>query len=279
MAKAHRLPGVRTDPAALKSLPQFQTDASFDIDHVDSATGEYRAFSSDRQAELIQLLTGALPLPLQKIDQEQQKGRLVRFLKTALSAIATYEHRQKEQADFDRAAARKIILAAHKAVSDAHSALLRVASDAHLSRFLEQLFVHQKPEPVLSKTYRDLGPKAVAGQLFRLEPVLFLAAERLAFQPGDIQRDDIARTFTDVLASAWMEATGKIPSYAQPSARTRNPSLFGALLAVVNEVLPAAYRSSNDFRDYARASIKQLKLDFPNAVKGNPSSRKVVNRR
>jgi hypothetical protein len=290
MAKANKLPGVRTDPAALKSLPQFQTDLSFEIDHLDPLTGEYRAYPPIRQAALIQVLTNGVLRHLQKFNPGKRKARLERFLREAFSAIATYEHRRKEQGDFDRAQAKKVVLAAHKAVSDARGALLRVASDPRLSRFLELLFVHQKPGAVLSdrssnrrrdakalskqieqseqslRGYRCLGPKAVADQLFRLEPVLFLAAERLEFQPGDIQRDEIARTFTDMMATAWMEATETIPSYAQPSPRTTRPSPFAELLATVNQnCLASKYRSKNDFRDHARASIRKLK---PRQLKG-----------
>ena len=79
-------------------------------------------------------------------EQKEQEARLKRFLKAALSAIATYEHQREEQASFDRDEARKIVLAAHTAVWDARCALLSLAKDRHLSRFLERLFVHQKAE-------------------------------------------------------------------------------------------------------------------------------------
>jgi hypothetical protein len=285
MVKAPKLPRVKTDVAMLKSLPQFQPEVGFDIDHIDSETGEYRAFSAIRQAELIQIINECIRPHLQKFDQKEQEARLRRFLKATLGAIATYEHQREEQASFNRVEAREIVLAAHKAVWDARSVLLRIAKDRHLSRFLERLFVHQKPEIASSDTsalkrrgaekalarqiersekplrsYRAFNPNTVADQLSRLEPCLMLAAERLLFQPGDIQRDDIARTFTDTTASAWMEATGKLPSYAKPSPRSRNPSPFASLLASINrKFLQADFRSKNDFRDHAVTSIRQLK--------------------
>jgi hypothetical protein len=273
MVKAPKLPGVKTDAAMLKSLPQFQPEVSFDIDRIDSETGEYRAFSAMRQAELIQILNECIRPHLQKFDQKEQEARLKRFLKATLGAIATYEHQREEQASFNRVEAREIVLAAHKAVWDARSVLLRIAKDRHLSRFLERLFVHQKPEIGSSETsasrrrdaekalarqiersekllrgYRAFNPNTVADQLSRLEPCLMLAAERLLFQPGDILRDDIARTFTDTMGSAWMEATGRIPSYARPSPRSRNPSPFASLLGSINKrFLQAAYQSKNNF--------------------------------
>jgi hypothetical protein len=127
MVKAPKLPGVKTDPAVLKSLPQLQPEARFDIDHIDSETGEYQAFSATRQAELIKILTECMRPHLQSLDQKEQGVRLRWFLKAALSAIATYEYQREEQASFDRVAAREIVLAAHKAVSDARSILLSIA--------------------------------------------------------------------------------------------------------------------------------------------------------
>jgi hypothetical protein len=286
MVKARRFSGVKTKPAVLESLPQFQPETNFDIDHIEAETGEYRAFSATRQAELSQILDERIRPHLQKFEQEV---RLKRFLSAALSAIATYEHQREEQASFDRVEARKIVLAAHMAVWDARCALLSLAKDRHLSRFLERVFVHQKAKIGSSETsalrqrdakkdlarqieesekslrsYRALNPNTVADQLSRLEPCLMLAAERLLFQPGDMQRDDIARTFTDMMATAWMEATGKIPSYAKPSPRSRNPSPFASLLDSINKgFLQAAYQSKNNFRDHASASIKQLRRNFP----------------
>ena len=146
MVKARRFTGVKTKPSVLESLPQFQPETNFDIDHIEPETGEYRAFSATRQAELSQILNERIRPHLQKFEQKEQEARLKRFLKAALSAIATYEHQREEQASFDRDEARKIVLAAHTAVWDARCALLSLAKDRHLSRFLERLFVHQKAE-------------------------------------------------------------------------------------------------------------------------------------
>jgi hypothetical protein len=102
MVKARRFSGVKTKPSVLESLPQFQPETNFDIDHIEPETGEYRAFSATRQAELGQLLNERIRLHLQKFEQKGQEARLKRFLKAALSAIATYEHQREEQASFDR---------------------------------------------------------------------------------------------------------------------------------------------------------------------------------
>jgi hypothetical protein len=213
MVKARRFSGVKTKPSVLESLPQFQPETNFDIDHIEPETGEYRAFSATRQAELSQLLNEHIRPHLQKFEQKGQEARLKRFLKAALSAFATYEHQREEQASFDRVEARKIVLAAHMAVWEARCALLGLAKDRHLSRFLERVFAHQKAKIASSETsalrqrdakkdlarhieesekslrsYHALNPNTVADQLSRLEPCLMLAAERLLFQPGDMQR-------------------------------------------------------------------------------------------
>src|SRR5262249_10508295 len=183
---------------------------------VDFATGEYRAFPAARHNELVKILEDCIRPHLQNFKQEERRSRLDRFLKTAVRAIASYEYQRKEQASFDRAAARKLVLAAHRASLDAGSLLLQIARNRHLTSFLKRLFVSNGREPnetpatksVKSKraaakelrsrmrsaepmlrAYHSLDPAAVADQLSRLEPLLMLAAERLTFQAGDKQRD------------------------------------------------------------------------------------------
>jgi len=294
MTKVNRVAGVKTDPEALKILPQFQPDTGFDLDHVDSLTGEYRAFPAARHKQLVQILQGCMQPLLRNFKQEEQQSRLDRFLSTAVHAIASYEHQRKEQANFDRATARKLVLAAHKTSLDAANLLQQIATNRHLASFLKRLFVsigrqpnetsaaksvrsrrgtaalgsatkkRMKSADATLQAYHNLAPAAVAGQLSRLEPLLMLAAERLTFQAGDKQRDDIAPNFTDEMSHAWMSATGKI-SFAKPSPRSRKASPFAMLLASINRsFLPVDFRSKNDFRDYASASIKQLKANLKN---------------
>ena len=261
MTKVNRLAGVRTDPKVLKSLPQFQPDMGFDIDHVDFATGEYRAFPAARYNELVKILEGCVRPHLQNFKQEERQSRLDRFLKTAVRAVAIYEYQRKEQASFDRAAGRKLVLAAHQASLNAGNLLQQIAANRNLTSFLKRLFVSKRV------TASSLDPAAVADQLSRLEPLLMLAAERLTFQAGDKQRDDIARNFTYEMTHAWMSATGTVPTYAKPSPRSRKPSPFAMLLASINRgFLPADFQSKNDFRDYAIASIKQLKTNLKNKI-------------
>jgi hypothetical protein len=300
MTKVNRVAGVKTDPEVLKFLPQFQPDTGFDVDHVDSATGEYRAFPAARHNQLVQILQGCMQPYLRNFKQEEQQSRLDRFLSTAVRAIASYEHQRKEQANFDRAAARKLVLAAHKTSLDAANLLQQIAMNRHLASFLKRLFVsigrqpnetsaaksvrsrrgtaalrsatkklsmRMKSADATLQAYHNLAPAAVAGQLSRLAPLLMLAAERLTFQAGDKQRDDIARNFTDEMTHTWLSATGTIPTYAKPSPRSRKPSPFAMLLASINtRFLPADFRSKNDFRDYTVASIKQLKANPKNTI-------------
>jgi len=293
MTKVNRLAGVGAGPKVLKSLPQFQPDLGVDVDDVDFATGEHRAFPAPRHNELVKILEGCVRPHLQNFKQEERQSRLDRFLKTAVRAVAIYEYQRKEQASFDRAAARKLVLAAYQASVDAGSLLLQIAKNRHLTFFLKRLFVSIGREPnetpatksVNSKraaakelrnrmtsadrtlrAYDSLDPAVVAGQLSRLEPLLRLAAERLTFQAGDKQRNDIARNFTDEMAHAWHSAAGKI-SFAKPSPRSRKPSPFAMLLASINRsFLSADFQSKNDFRDYAIASIKQLKANLENTI-------------
>jgi hypothetical protein len=294
MRRARRYAGVKTDPAALKLLPQFRPELSFNIKYIDSETGQCSAFTRVQLAQLSEILASTIRPHLRGFDSKEQEQRLNRFLTIALSAVATYDHQRTEQENFDSIAAREKLVAAHTALLAANRALANVAMDRHLMRFLELLFVHQNqnttsPETPTSKRwkrvealarqleqsekslsgYRAFNPRAAADQLSRLEPVLMLAAERLTFQPGDMQRDDIARMFTDMMASGWLEATGKCPSHAKPSPRSRNRSQFAALLTSINrEFLKREFQSKNDFRDFAAASIRQLRRDFPDHCKG-----------
>jgi hypothetical protein len=87
MAKVKRVAGVKTDPEVLKSLPQFQPDTSFDVDHIDSSTGEYRAFPAARHNQLVQILQGCMRPYLRNFEQEEQQSRLDRFLSTAVRFI------------------------------------------------------------------------------------------------------------------------------------------------------------------------------------------------
>jgi hypothetical protein len=128
-----------------------------------------------RQAELSQILNERIRPHLQKFEQKGQEARSKRFLKAALSAVATYEHQREEQASFDRVKAREIVLAAHMAVWDARCALLSLAKDRHLSRFLERVFVHQKAKIASSETtalrQRD-AKKDLARQIEESEKLL-----------------------------------------------------------------------------------------------------------
>jgi hypothetical protein len=292
MTKVNRLSGVGTDPKILKSLPQFQPEIGFDVDHIDIATGKYRAFPPARHNELVKILQDCIWPHLQNFKQKERQSRLDHFLRAAILAVAIYENQRKEQASFDRAAARKLVLATHQTLLKAGNLLRQIAANRPLTSFLKRLFVSIGRGPNETPTTKPVKPKrataasgsaanelsnqmtctdtalhayhrsdsaGVAGQLSRLEPLLMLAAERLTFQPGDKQRDDIARNFTNEMAHAWFSATGKI-SFAKPSPRSRKESPFAMLLASINRsFLPVDFRSKNDFRDYASASIKQLK--------------------
>jgi hypothetical protein len=94
----------------LKSLPQFQPVVGFDVDHIDLASGEYRTFPAAQHNELVKILEDCIQPHLQNFKQEEQQSRLDRFFKTAVRAIASYEYQRGQQARFDRAAAKELVL-------------------------------------------------------------------------------------------------------------------------------------------------------------------------
>jgi len=288
-AKAKRLPRIKTDPKALRSLPQFHPDRSFDVESMDLDTGDYHLFPPAVETEIIKILSRCVQPYVRVVEWNGKPTGLDRFLHNALRTIATYVSQRGRGPMFDRIKAKAVLLKADKTVLAAITALTEISMWRELSHYLEQLYLgaqpHERPKsetparhkPTASAVNRAIGqadqqlatylafsPWTVVGRLSNLEPVLTLAVERIGFQPGDFQRDDIAQEFIDEMVVAWISATGGLPTYSKASPRSRSPSPFAALLMTVNAgILRKDLRSPNDFREYAAKSIKQMKERFP----------------
>jgi hypothetical protein len=161
-------------------------------------------------------------------------------------------------------------------VRAAQKDLQAIAGWPELSSFLERLSVqvgkrnegepsnsvlHEIKRIEKAKTERDLlqvvQPRHLGDLLFQLEPLLNIAIERLALQSGE---DCAARDFTDAMASAWFDATGRLPTSAKKSIRSRGPSPFVELLRVINQkIFKPKMRSPNNFFQYAVKSVSRMK--------------------
>ena len=198
-------------------------------------------------------------------------------------AIARFEHRRGNEVNFDRGIAKEALKRAVGMVLDTRRALEQIARNRELSKFLEKVFVTdirgndaQKMKPGRSITsafrrssgvleaYRKIAPQALADHLMSLEPILTIAVERVEFQPGDFQRDDIAQDLCDDLALAWISGTAKLPTFSKPHPRLRNKSGFAELLSLVNNsIIEPQFKHKADFRNYGVNSRNKMRKKFP----------------
>src|SRR5262245_19978711 len=202
--------------------------------------------------------------------------KLEPFLKDAKRAIAGYVGAR--ETEYDRRKAKKLLSATSIALEKAKPKLQEIARWPQLSNYLKRLYrdasLAEQPQPSsrkqvkqelrrkadLGRSYSDFAPDQIAWRLSQLETVISLAAERITFGPGDAQRDQIARDFTDQLASAWHSATETLPTCSKPTPRLKNPSPFARLLETINqELLAERHRSLNDFHRYGIKSVKRLR--------------------
>jgi hypothetical protein len=92
--------------------------------------------------------------------------------------------------------------------------------------------------------FRSRSLKVILKQSEALEPLLALARDRLEFQPGDYQRDQIVRNFADAMVVAWMSATGEVPTISKSK-----PLPFQQLLSTINrKILKPEIKHETDFR-------------------------------
>src|SRR6516225_2423842 len=202
--------------------------------------------------------------------------KLQPFLNDAKRAIAGYVGAR--ETEYDRRKAKKLLPATSIALETTKRKLQEIARWSELSNYLKRLHrdatLAEQPEPSspeqveqelrrradLGRSYSDFAPDQIAWRISQLETVVSLAGERVTFGPGDAQRDQIARDFTDQLASAWHSATGTLPTCSKSTPRLKNPSPFARLLETINqELLAERHRSLNDFHRYGIKSVKRLR--------------------
>ena len=194
------------------------------------------------------------------------------FLKDAKRAIAAYVGAR--ETEYDRRKAKKLLSATSIALETTERKLQEIARWPELPNYLKRLHrdatLAEQPQPSSRKQvkqelrrsdrrYSDFAPDQMRLRLNRLETVVRLAAERVTFGPGDVQRDQIAQDFADQLASAWLRATKTLPTCSRPTPRLKNPSPFARLLETINQrLLKERHRSSNNFFEYGVKSVKRV---------------------
>jgi len=214
------------------------------------------------------------------------------FLKDAKRAIAAYEGARGT--GYDRPDAKKLLTETLASLETTRRRLQEIDQFPELSSYLKRLHrdalgsghlgpaerhladatLSEQPQPSspkqvkqelrgrasLDRNYSDFAPDQIVWCLSHLETVLSLAAEQVTFGPGDAQQDQIARDFTDQLASAWHSATERLPTYSRPTPRLKNCSPFARLLETINqEVLEKRHRSPNKFLEYGIKSVKRFR--------------------
>ena len=267
--KKSQLP--RTPKERLSELPQFEPDYSIPYHFED---GERTKFTPEREAEIKKALAQFIRPHARSVNWKGKLTGTDRFVENAMLAIATFEYRRRKMARFDRQLAKVTLKTTVDKIIDASRALEEIAANPELAYFLEELFVAPKAEDSptdpsqkmsaralcsairrssqrLELYKQEFSPHMMAAQLMRLEPILSLAAERVEFQSGDFQRDEIAQELCNDLALAWISGTGQRPTFSKSNPRLRNKSAFAELLSLVNNsILNPLYRHETDFRTY-----------------------------
>ena len=264
---------LRTDRPALDRMPQFEPDHTFRLNEAQHESG--LPLSKSRANHIRDVLSSAMKDHVREARFEGKPTSLDRFLGNAMLAIATYESRSLRRRQYDRGRASKLVKELSVALWAFQQTLERTVEWKELDRYLENLFVaarkhqrqHERREgkrsaaklsaPALLREmklsdrsraeFRARSPKGLLGRLRLLAPLLTLAVERLELQPGDTQRDEIAREFVRSMMFAWMSATGAAPTISKSK-----PLPFQRLLARVNrDLIEPEIRHPTDFRYHA----------------------------
>jgi hypothetical protein len=210
-----------------------------------------------------------------------------RFLRNAMLAIATYESRILRRRAYDRGRASKLLKEVRVAHGAFQRALERIVGWKQLDRYLTTLFVaarkqnerehlapaaDRRPDATVKRRvrallearkladlyraeYRARSPRGILNQLRHFEALLSLALEKLELQPGDVQRDEIAREFASAMLFAWMSATGVVPTISKSK-----PLPFQRLLVTINrDILKAEVRHPTDFRYPAVFAVERAR--------------------
>jgi hypothetical protein len=255
----------------LARLPQFEPDHTFRLNETQHES--VLPFPESRARQIRDVLSAAMTDHVRKARFQGKSTSLERFLGNAMLAIATYESRSLRRRLYDRGRASKLVKEVSVALLAFQQTLKRTVEWKQLDRYLEMLFVADrkqkkrqhderegkrsvaklsiralKREMKLADLYRAQfrarSPEELLNRLKFLEPLLTLALERLELQPGDAQRDEIAREFASAMMFAWMSATGAVPTISKSK-----PLPFQRLLARVNrDILKPEIRHRTDFR-------------------------------
>ena len=216
---------LRTPRSDLDRLPQFEPDHTFRLDETQHESG--LPFPESRARQIRDVLSAAMKDHVRKARFQGKSTSLERFLGNAMLAIATYESRSLRRRAYDRGRASKLLKEVRVALWAFQRALERTVEWKQLDRYLESLFVadrkqnerqqwhtRQTGDPTrrlkrrvrallearkradrYRAEFRSRSPRGILNQLEHLEALLTLALEKLEFQPGDVQRDEIAREF------------------------------------------------------------------------------------
>jgi hypothetical protein len=265
---------LRTPRSDLERLPQFEPDHTFRLDETQHESG--LPFPESRARQIRDVLSSATKDHVREARFQGKSTSLERFLRNAMLAIATYESRSLRRRPYDRGRASKLLKEVRVALWAFQRALEGSGDWKQLDRYLTSLFVaarkqnerqrvahaaDSRPDATVKRRVRALlearklvemyraefrarSPRGILNQLRHLEALLSLALEKLELQPGDVQRDEIAREFASAMMFAWMSATGVVPTISKSK-----PLPFQRLLATINrDLLKAEVRHPTDFR-------------------------------
>ena len=270
-AESTRQPTPRSE---LGRLPQFEPDHTFNLDATREAVLPF--FSETRARQIRDVLSRAMKDYVRQAHFQGEPTSLERFLGYAMWAIATYERRSLRKPDHDRRRASKLLNEVRRALWPFQGMLERVVEWKELARYLENIYVAARKynerqdnereggrrNPKLSvrallrqtkladrhrKQFQSRSPAGILHQLRLLGPLLTLVLEKLEYQAGDFQRDEIVREFADNMVFAWMFATGAVPTISKSK-----PLPFQQLLTTVNrEIIRPEIRHRTDFQSAA----------------------------
>jgi hypothetical protein len=268
----------------LDRLPQFEPDRIFRLDEHDSVL----PFPESRASRIRDVLTSAMKDHVRKAQFLGEPTSLKRFLANAMLAIARYESRSLRRRLYDRRRASGLVKKAIVALGALQQTLEDTVEWKQLDRYLEMLFVaackqneRQRGEregrrPVAGLSVRAVVQRRKQADRYRaqfharsprkllelvrfLEPLLFLSLQKLEFQAGDFQRNEIVRKFADEMVFAWRSATGAIPTIS----KSKRPSAFQRLLATINrEILKPETRHRTDFRSPAVVAAERARKRY-----------------
>jgi hypothetical protein len=296
--KNKKLRPPRSSKEWLDTLPKFEPDHNIPYHHIDFDGGNHTIFEPAREKRNRETLANFIADHVRSVEWNGKLTGVDRFVNNAMRAIATFEHRRGSMAKFDRQKAKDVLLGAVDKIFALSQTLEEIATDRGLSHFLEEIFLTcmsaaNRPAPATKRvsaraltaalrrsaqwleSYHEISPSFTVARLMRLEPILTAAAERMEFQSGDFQRDEIAQELCNELAFSWISGTGELPTFSKPNPRLKRKSPLAELLCLVNKsILDPRYKHETDFRTYGVKARDLMRKQFPDlAVSQQPRRR------